>query len=113
MARDQALEQQHLAEAMVDTARASLISQLCERADALGQRIDAFERRRMRDYLDSLPNPDNPDDDPATHHPTGALHSLGPVEERYPAPETEIDTVDARDQIPPPKDPTGVSLQRR
>jgi hypothetical protein len=86
--RDSAVEQQKLAEAAVDTARASLVKQLCERTEDLGHRLDAFarrvdaqERKRVRAHLDELPDPDN---DPATHHPTGGLHSLGPAEEHHP-----------------------------
>jgi hypothetical protein len=59
-ARDQALEQQQLAEAAVDAARASLVKQLCERCDDLGQRLDAFARKQARAHLDSLPDPDEP-----------------------------------------------------
>jgi hypothetical protein len=87
------------AEARRDVARADarrakeelLNTQMRRVADALTRlsaRVDALEQRqnkRLKDYIDSLPDPDNPDSDPATHHPTGGLHSLGPAEERHPA----------------------------
>jgi hypothetical protein len=96
-ARDAALEEQKLAEAVVDQARTSLISQLCERADDLGRRLDAFERQRARSHLDSLPDPDNPNQG-------GELSAVGPVRLSGPA---GVDD----DQIPDPEDPTGTSLQ--
>jgi hypothetical protein len=108
--RDQALEEQRLAEEVVNTARASLVSQLCERADALGRRLDKFERARARAHLDALPDPDYPNRDPATPNPGGELHSVGPAEQRDPGYFDPDDSADANDQIPPPKDPTGTSL---
>jgi hypothetical protein len=78
--RDSAVEQQKLAEAMVDTARVSMVKQLCEGADNLGRRLDAFEqrldaqeRRRARAHLDTMPDPDNPDPDEATGRPAGSF----------------------------------------
>jgi hypothetical protein len=94
--RDLALEEQKLAEAVVDEARASLISQLCERAEDLGRRLDAFERARARSHLDSLPDPDDPNQG-------GELSPVGPT--------TFADPAGLDDQIPAPKDPTGTSLQ--
>jgi hypothetical protein len=95
--RDAALEQQELAEAMVDQARSSLISKLCERCDALNGRLDKFERARAREYLDSLPDPDDPQG--------GELSVVGPARFADPA---GID-----DEIPEPSDPTGTSLQMK
>jgi hypothetical protein len=105
--RDRALEEQRQAQAVVDAARTSLINQLCERADDLGRRIDAFERKRVRQLLDSLPDPDDPE---ASTHVTGELRPIGRTERRNPG-NFEVDTADAHDQIPDPKDPTGASLQ--
>jgi hypothetical protein len=70
--RDAALQQQEVAQSMVDQARASLISQLCERADDLGRRLDKFERARAREYLDSLPDPEDPNQG-------GELSLVGPA----------------------------------
>jgi len=92
-ARDTALDQQQQAQAVVDQARASLISQLCERADDLGRRLDKFERARARSHLDSLPDPDDPNQG-------GELSPVGPI----------ADPAGLDDQIPEPKDPTGTSL---
>jgi hypothetical protein len=109
--RDQALEEQRQAQAVVDAARASLINQLCERADALGRRMDKFERKRVRNYLDALPDPDAPDQDHPTHSPSGELHSIGPAERRDPGYFDPDDSADAHDQIPEPKDPSGTTLE--
>jgi hypothetical protein len=86
---------------VVDAARASLLQQLHERADALGRRMDRFERKRVRNYLDSLPDPDNA-------NPGGELSPIGPTGELEPR---QPVGVGADDQIPEPKDPSGVSLQ--
>jgi hypothetical protein len=112
-ARDAALDEQRLAEEVVNTARASLISQLCARTDDLGRRLDALERKRARNYLDALPDPDNPDQDHPTHSPGGELHSVGPAEPRDPSYFDPDDSADAHDQIPEPKDPNGISLQMK
>jgi hypothetical protein len=107
--RDQALEEQRQAQAVVDAARASLISQLCERADDLGRRLDAFERKRVRNFLDSLPDPDSPNQG-------GELSPIGPVTPpdqdtpRQPA-GVGADDTNAADQIPEPKDPSGTALE--
>jgi hypothetical protein len=106
-ARHAALEEQRQAQAVVDQARTSLINQLCERADDLGRRMDAFEQKRARQLLDSLPDPDDPE---ASTHVTGELRPIGPAERRNPG-NFEVDAADAHDQIPDPKDPTGVSLK--
>jgi hypothetical protein len=96
-ARDEALEQQREAQAVADATRASLITQLCQRTDDLGRRLDKFECARARKYLDSLPDPDDPNQG-------GELSPVGPTHFADPA---GID-----DQIAAPKDPTGVSLQK-
>jgi hypothetical protein len=96
-ARDAALEEKRQAEAVVDVARSSLISQLCERCDDLGRRLDKFERARAREYLDSLPDPEHPDQG-------GELRGHGPVSD--PAGIED-------DEIPAPKDPTGMVLQSK
>ena len=70
--RDTALEQKRIAEAVVDATRVSLLSKLCERCDALGRRMDKFERRAAREYLDSLPDPDDPNQG-------GELSPVGPA----------------------------------
>jgi hypothetical protein len=57
--RDAAMEEQKLAQAIVNEARTSLVKQLCERADTLGQRLDAFARKQARAHLDALPDPDD------------------------------------------------------
>jgi hypothetical protein len=95
--RDAALQEQEQAQVVVDQARASLINQLCERADDLGRRLDKFERRRAREYLDSLPDPEDPNQG-------GELSLVGPVSD--PAGIED-------DQIPAPKDPTGMVLQKK
>jgi hypothetical protein len=89
--RDSAETAQRIAEAMVDTARVSMVNRLCEGVTDLGRRLDVLEhrahvqeRKRVRAELDALPDPEDPDSDPATHHPTGGLHSLGPAEEHHP-----------------------------
>jgi hypothetical protein len=105
-ARDAALQEQQIAEDLVDRARKSLADTLHERLDSLGQRMDAFERRRVRAHLDSLPDPDNA-------NPGGELSPIGPTgpleaEERP----TAGDSTDAHGEIPDPDDPTGVSLHK-
>jgi hypothetical protein len=105
--RDAALEEQKQAQAVVDAARASLLAQLVERADALGRRMDAFERKRNRDFLDSLPDPDNA-------NPGGELSPIGPTGPLEARPTAGDDSADARDGngiLPDPDDPTGTSLQ--
>jgi hypothetical protein len=93
--RDRAQAEQRLAEQVVDAAQSSLISTLCDRAAALGRRLDKMERKRTRKYLDSLPDPDNPGSG-------SGLTTIGPTEtERY----------NPADQIPEPKDPLGLSLE--
>jgi hypothetical protein len=96
-ARDLALQEQEQAQEVVAQARASLINQLCERADNLGHRLDKFERVRARNYMDTLPDPDNV-------NPGGELSPIGPATFHDPA-TAEVD------QIPDPDDPTGTSLQ--
>jgi hypothetical protein len=100
-ARDAALEQKQIAEAVVDATRASLINKLCERTDAMLKRLDKFERARAREYLDSLPDPEDP-------YQGGDQSLVGPARFHNPADPAGID-----DQIPAPKDPTGMSLQKK
>jgi hypothetical protein len=99
-----------------DELHATRIEQIADAITHLSARMDALEtrqNRRLKEYIDSLPDPDSPDSDPATHHPSGELHSLGPAENRDPTGFDPNDSADCDDQIPAPKDPTGVSLQRR
>jgi hypothetical protein len=103
-----------------DEARDIRIQQISDTLTRLTSRVDAMEKvhvRRIKDYLDSLPDPDKPDapdQDHPTHSPSGELHSVGPVQPRYLAPETEVDAADGRDGngvLIEPHDPTGASLQ--
>jgi hypothetical protein len=105
-ARDAALEERKLAEAVVNQAHISLARQLCERADTLGRRMDAFARKRNREFLDSLPDPDNA-------NPGGELSPIGPTGELEPQQPAGVgaDSTDVDDQIPEPKDPSGTSLE--
>jgi hypothetical protein len=97
---DAALEEQRLAEAVVNQARMSLVRQLHERCDTLNGRLDKFERARARAHLDALPDPDYPNSDPATPNPDGELHSIGPTEHYDPGYFDPDDSADAHDQIP-------------
>jgi hypothetical protein len=71
-----------------DELRDTQVRRITDAITRLSARVDALEQRqtrRLKEYIDSLPDPDNPDSDPATHHPTGGLHSLGPAEQRDPS----------------------------
>jgi hypothetical protein len=72
------------------------IAAFCDSVNAICKRMDALETRRatqmrqlasaraeaeqqeIRDYLDSLPDPDNPDG-PAFYSPSGHLHAVSPT----------------------------------
>jgi hypothetical protein len=103
-----------------DEARDIQMQRMAEAITRLSARVDAMEtsqRRRIRDYLDSLPDPDKPDapdQDHPTHSPSGELHSVGPVQPRDPGgfdPDDSADNRDGNGFLPDPKDPTGVTLQ--
>ena len=99
------------------------IRAFCDAVSRLSRRLDAYEAKRraqarrdeeaerqaIRDYLDSLPDPESP-------NPGGELSPIGPV--TPPDPETPrqlagvgADTTDINDQIPEPKDPSGTTLE--
>jgi hypothetical protein len=76
-ARDAALEEQKLAQEVVDLARMSTLGQINKRADDLGRRLDAFARKQARAHLDSLPDPDEA-------NPGGELSPIPPATPREP-----------------------------
>ena len=108
-----------------DAFRERQVRAFCDSVAKLSRRLDAMEaarkeqarkddraqRRAMRDYLDSLPDPENPDQDHPTHGPGGELSPVGPVQLRDPGGFDPDDHADASDQIPEPKDPTGTTLE--
>jgi hypothetical protein len=111
-------EMQTLTAAQQDAVRATAAQILSDGISRLSARIDQFEKaralsakraeaqRKARDaarvqrYLDELPDPENPDPDD--------LYSIDPKEREA----IQRDTTQ-RDgtELPPPKDPTGVSLE--
>jgi hypothetical protein len=114
--RDAALEQEREAKARRDAVEVTRLRGVVERLsnciDSILQRVDAEEQRRIRTILDSLPDPDKPDQDHPRHQPGGELHSIGPAEPRDPS-YFDPDDSASWSEIPEPQDPTGVSLEMR
>jgi hypothetical protein len=107
-ARDAALEEQREAEGrklIADITRLSdAINTMSARLDALeehqARQVAADKAQRIRDALENLGIGDG--DEEPTHHPSGELHSIAPIESRYPAGDDG--------ELPEPKDPSGVSI---
>jgi hypothetical protein len=92
-----------------DELHATQIQRISESIARLSTRMDALEERqnrRLKEYIDSLPDPDAPDPNEATGRPTGDLHSVGPAEHHAPGEFDPGDSADEDDQIPSPSDPT-------
>jgi hypothetical protein len=93
------------------------IRAFCDSVGKLSRRLDALEAKRkeqarrdaeaeakaIADYLDSLPDPDDPNQG-------GDLSPVGATTPRDPA-AVGADTSDGDEEIPEPKDPIGTSLQ--
>jgi hypothetical protein len=99
-------------EAKEDALRERQVRAFCDSVATLSRRLDALEARRraqarrdaeaeakaIADYIDSLPDPDDPNQG-------GELSPVGPSKYRDPA-------AAEADELPDPDDPTGVSLKK-
>jgi hypothetical protein len=89
-------------ENLIDTEEAletERIDKETEQARRDEEETERQEQKELQEYLDSLPDPDNPDA-PAAYHPGGELHSIAAKDQ------------DPQGIIPDPRDPEGAVLDQ-